>query len=422
MEKKMIYIYRLLHIVLSPLTCVYLVVRLLTGKEDKARFKERLGVPSLDRDSSQKLIWVHCASVGESLSVLPMVKRLARTKDTKVLVTTGTVTSAALMAEKLPKNAFHQYIPIDTHFAVKRFMKHWQPDVSVFVESDLWPNLVSYSKNKILINARMSDRSYTRYNKIKPVAKMLLGGFDAIYAQSQQDYERFSKLTNSEVVNAGNLKYDGPAPAYKSQEFNVLSQAFQDRKVLVVSSTHKGEDAIFVEMYKKLKKHNDNLLMILFPRHPHRGDEIAQIIDESGLQYVQRSKTKGLEKASSMDVYLADTLGEVGLWYALADVVVIGGSFNWKGQNPLEALKAGKPVYTGPNMQNFKDMTDFLTAEGVMFTNKDEVDLTDAVNNAFNDDKFLKTFNKKAQTAVDKMTGATELLITAIRDKLKEVK
>lgn len=421
LEEKMIYIYRLLHIVLLPLTALYLLARIIGKKEDIARFKERLGVPSLDRDSSQRLIWVHCASVGESLSVLPMIKRLARTKDTKVLVTTGTVTSAALMAEKLPKNAFHQYVPIDAHFTVKRFMKHWYPDVSVFVESDLWPNLVSYSKNKVLINARMSDRSFTRYNKIKPVAKMLLGGFDAIYTQSKQDYERFSSLTDANVINAGNLKYDGPAPAYKSQEFNVLSQAFEDRKVLVVSSTHKGEDTLFVDMYKQIKKHNDNLLMILFPRHPHRGDEIAQIINESGLQYVQRSKTKGLEKASSMDIYLADTLGEVGLWYALADVVVVGGSFTWKGQNPLEALKAGKPVYTGPNMQNFKDMTDFLTSEGVMFKNENEQDLTNAVNNAFKDDKFLKTFNKKAQTAVDKMTGATDLLITAIRDKLKEV-
>ena len=417
----MIYIYRLLHIVLSPLTCIYLVARILSGKEDSNRFRERLGVPTLDRDSSQKLIWVHCASVGESMSVLPMIKRLARTKDTKVLVTTGTVTSAALMAEKLPKNAFHQYVPIDAHFAVKRFMKHWHPDVSVFVESDLWPNLVSYSKNKILINARMSDRSFARYQKLKPLAKMLLGSFDTIYAQSQQDFERFSALTNTPVVNAGNLKYDGPAPAYKSQEFNVLSQAFEDKKVLVVSSTHKGEDALFVDMYKKLKKHNENLLMILFPRHPHRGDEIAQIIDQSGLKYVQRSKIKGLEKASTMDIYLADTLGEVGLWYALADAVVIGGSFNWKGQNPLEALKAGKPVYTGPNMQNFKDMTEFLESEGVLFKSPDEHDLRNAVNNAFKDEKFLKTFNKKAQVAVDKMTGATELLITAVRDKLKEV-
>ena len=416
----MLYLYRFLQILLAPVLFVYVLVRICAGKEELKRFKERQGIPTLDRDSSKRLIWVHCASVGESLSVLPMIKRLVRTKNTEVLVTTGTVTSAKLMAEKLPKNAFHQYVPMDFVWAVNKFVKHWNPDVSVFVESDLWPNLLKAAPNKILINARMSDRSFTRYNKIKPVAKILLGGFECIYAQSQQDYDRFSSLTNAKVVNSGNLKYDGPAPAYKSQEFNVLQQAFEDRDILVVSSTHKGEDEIFVEMYKKLKQHNKNLLMILFPRHPHRGDDIANIIKATDLQYVQRSKTKGLEKASSLDIYLADTLGETGLWYALADAVVIGGSFNWKGQNPLEALKSGKPVFTGPNMQNFKDMTDFLLAENVLFKSDNEEDLTNAINNAFNDEGYLKSFDEKTKSAVDKMTGATEILISAIREKLNK--
>ena len=246
----MLYLYRFLQILLAPVLFIYVLVRICAGKEELKRFKERQGIPTLGRDSSKRLIWVHCASVGESLSVLPMIKRLVRTKNTEVLVTTGTVTSAKLMAEKLPKNAFHQYVPMDFVWAVNKFVKHWNPDVSVFVESDLWPNLLKAAPNKILINARMSDRSFTRYNKIKPVAKILLGGFECIYAQSQQDYDRFSSLTNSKVVNAGNLKYDGPAPAYKSQEFNVLQQAFEGRDILVISSTHKGEDEIFVEMYK----------------------------------------------------------------------------------------------------------------------------------------------------------------------------
>lgn len=418
----MIYIYRVIQLILSPLLVVYLLTRFISGKEDKKRFAERLGFASLNKDTSQKLVWIHCASVGESLAVLPIIKRLALTKNTKVLVTTGTVTSAAIMAEKLPLNAFHQYVPLDFRFAVKRFISHWQPDISVFVESDLWPELLKAAPNKILINARMSDRSFVRYGKIKPVANMLLNQFKTIFAQSKQDYERFASLTDAVVINAGNVKYDGPAPDYNKNEYNVLAQAFADRKVMVVANTHKGEDEIFIDMYKNLKKVNKNLLMVLFPRHPHRGNDIAALLKESGLVYMQRSKTKGLEKASSMDVYLGDTLGEVGLWYALADLVVMGGCYHWNGQSPLEPLKAGKPVYTGPNTQNFKEITEILTQKNVLFKFNEDAELIKAINNCLQDDKFRKNFEEEAKQAIESMTGATEVIIKAVRDNLKEIK
>ena len=415
----MIYLYRFLQILLAPLIVVYVLIRLITGKEDLKRFSERRGFPSLDRDSSKKLIWIHCASVGESISVLPIIKRLARTKNTNVLVTTGTVTSARLMAEKLPKNTFHQFVPIDYTFAVKRFVKHWNPDISVFVESDLWPNLLAYAPNKVLINARMSDRSFKRYSKAKCLAGMLLNKFDTIYAQSKQDYDRFTSLTTAQVVNSGNIKYDGPAPEYKSNEFNVLAQAFDGRKILAVASTHKGEDEISIDIYKQLQKQHKDLLMLLIPRHPHRGDDIAKLLAESNLDHVQRSKTKGLEQASSMNVYLADTLGEVGLWYALADVVLMGGTFTWAGHNPLEPLKAGKPTYSGPNMQNFRDMSDVLTKKGVLVICEDEQEVTNHLNNALSDKEFLSSFVEKSQTAIESMTGATDIVITALRAKIK---
>lgn len=418
----MIHIYRLLQLILSPILVVFIFVRLLKGKEDRKRFKERLGIPSLDRDNSKKLIWIHCASVGESLCVLPIIKRLVRTKNTQVLVTTGTVTSAKIMAEKLPKNAFHQYVPLDYAFAVKRFIKHWNPDVTVFVESDLWPNLLTYSKNKILINARMSDKSFTRYSQIKPVANILLNQFNAIFTQSQQDFERFSNLTKVNVINAGNIKYDGPAPEYNKNEFNVLAQAFQDRKVIAVASTHKGEDEVFIDIYKKLKETHKDLLMILFPRHPHRGSDIAKLLADYKLNYVQRSKAKGLEQASKMDVYLADTMGEVGLWYSLADAVIIAGCYEWKGQSPLDSLKCGKPTYTGPNTQNFKEITDILTKQGVLFKHEEQQDLINAVNDALADEEFVKGFAPKAKEAIENMTGASETIIKEVRNKLKESK
>jgi 3-deoxy-D-manno-octulosonic-acid transferase len=419
----MLYFYRFLQLILIPFVICGLLLRAFLGKEDKKRFAERLGVASLTKDNSKKLIWIHCASVGESLSVLPIIKRLVRLKNTQVLITTGTATSAKLMAEKLPKNAFHQYVPIDYLFAVKRFVKHWNPDISVFVESDLWPNLLSVAPNKVLINARMSDRSFKRYSKLKPVAKVLLNGFDTIFTQSNQDFARFSSLSSTKVVNSGNIKNDGPALDYNKNEFNVLTQAFVGRNILVVASTHKGEDEQVIELYNKLKKQYAGLLMILVPRHPHRGSDIASLLENAKLNYIQRSKTKGLERANTLDVYLADTLGEIGLWYALADVVLMGGSLvQWGGHNPLEPLKAGKPTYSGFCMNNFKNMSEDLIAKDVFKMCQTNEELFNTLNNALNDKEFLESFPIKAKEAIDSMSGATDIVVEAIKDKIKSKK
>jgi len=416
----MLFIYRTLQIILSPLVLAFVIFRLFAGKEDKYRIKERFGFATLKRDFSKKLIWVHCASVGESLSVLPMIKDiLDGNNDTQVLVTTGTVTSASLMTKKLPKGAFHQYVPIDYHSFVKRFINYWKPDLSIFTESELWINLINVAPNKILINARMSDRSFKRYRKYHKFAEFLLNKFDCIFTQSDQDFDRFSELTDAKVLNAGNIKYDGPALAFKNNDSKILKEVLIDKKILVAASTHDGEEKVILNMYKNLKKEVNDLFLILVPRHPNRGGDVARLIKKSKLQFRQRSDNKNLESLSKLDVYLADTLGEMGLWYNLADVVVMGGSINPQigGHNPLEPLKSGKPTITGPNMHSFNDMSKILVEKDVLNVCKNNAEIEKSIVKSLNV-KSQTEFLKKSKEAMESLTGATKIILDYIKTKI----
>ncbi|MCP4354901.1 MAG: 3-deoxy-D-manno-octulosonic acid transferase [Proteobacteria bacterium] len=419
----MIFAYRTLQIILSPLLLAFIAFRVSTGKEDKVRIKERLGIASVERDFSKKLIWLHCASVGESLSVLPMIQDvLDRHQDALLMITTGTVTSAELMAERLPERAFHQYVPIDCYYFVKRFVNYWKPDLSIIVESELWPNLIMLSPNKIMINGRMSDRSFKKYKKVKKLTSSLLNEFECIFAQSDQDFDRLSYFTGSDVklVNSGNLKYDGPALEFKASEAKTLKQVLADKKMLVAASTHEEEEKVIIELYKGIKKEVKDLFLILVPRHPNRGGVVAKIVKNSKLTYRQRSDNKNLESLAKLDVYLADTLGEMGLWYELADAVVMGGSIApyFGGHNPLEPLKSGKATITGAYMYHFKNMSDILVEKGVLEVCKDKKEMEKAIIESLND-KSPAQFAKKAKSAVESLTGATEIILEYIKNRIQ---
>jgi 3-deoxy-D-manno-octulosonic-acid transferase len=418
-NKSMIYLYRLVQKILLPLILVYLIIRLCKGKEELGRIKERLGDYSIEPDRTKKLIWIHAASVGESNSVLPLIEKLSINKKVQILLTTGTVTSAKIMRNKLPKGVIHQYVPIDLWFVVKRFIKHWQPAISLFVDSDLWPNMLHYSKNLVLINARMSNNSYENYKKYPKFADWLLAKFEIIFAQSEQDCRRYSSLTKTVVVNAGNLKYDGPAPAFDKKEYLKISKILKDKKVVVVSSSHAGEEEIFSKMYKSIAQQVNDLVMILVPRHPHRGDEVAEVLQQSKLVYVQRSKNEEISQSSQ--VYLADTIGEVGLWYALADVVLIGKSlFDKGGQSPLEALKAGKPVITGKSMSNFKDIMDIMQKKKVIFKGKTQKAIIEKVQEILQTDDYLENYSPMAKEAICELTGATETIFDYLNKRIEK--
>ena len=349
--------------VATPLADLWLKRRLRRGKEIEERLGERHGESTLERPDGP-LVWLHGASVGELIAVFPLIERL-RAQDVRVLVTSGTVTSAQVVKDRLPDDVLHQFIPLDTPRFVTRFLHHWRPDLGLFIEQDLWPNLiVSAARRRIplvLINGRMSEQSFKSWRSLKRTAKALLKNFDLCLAQSALDAERFSQLGMRAVHVTGNLKLDVPAPPANADKLAEMQRAVTDRQILVAASTHPGEEDAIIEAHRRARKTRPRLLTIIAPRHPERGAEILQRAVAAGSRGMLRSR--GVLPDVRTDIYVADTMGELGLFYRLAQVVFVGGSIvEHGGQNPIEPAKLGKPILHGPNVWNFQDIYAALDA------------------------------------------------------------
>lgn len=346
---------------LKPLLPSLLGRRLKRGKEHPQRWRERLGVPGLERPAGA-LIWLHGASVGESLALLPLVAALrAARPDLVLLVTTGTVTSATLMGERLPPGALHQFVPIDAPWAVDRFLAHWQPDLVLWTESDLWPTILTRLQARgtpiVLLNGRLSDRSFQRWQRAKPIIRHLLGCFSEVLARGEEDAARFRALGAARVQAVGNLKLAADPLPVDAAALAAARAIVGDRPVLVAASTHPGEEGVIAEAHRALLADFPDLLTIIAPRHPNRGPELA-----ADLAAPCRSQGAALPNSG---LYIADTMGELGLWYRLARAAVIGGSFiRHGGQNPTEAARLGVPVVFGPHMENFREESEGLISEG----------------------------------------------------------
>jgi 3-deoxy-D-manno-octulosonic-acid transferase len=348
-----------------PLARVAVARRLKQGKEDPARVDERRGISAAVRPDGP-LVWIHGASVGEVLAAAALVERL-RALGLRILLTSGTVTSAEIAARRFPPDIIHQYIPYDLPRYVLRFLDHWQPSLALFVESDLWPNLILAGSARrlpmVLINARMSQRSFPRWRRMPTTIGALLGAFDLCLAQSDSDAGRFSALGGRNVVTTGNLKLDVPAPPADDARLQRLMAVTRGRPVIVAASTHPGEEEVLIEVHRELASHFSGLLTVIVPRHPSRGEAIAGVIAASGLKAARRSREE-LPTAAA-DIYVADTMGEMGLFYRLAPVVFMGGSLiEHGGQNPIEAVKLGAAIVHGPHVFNFTDVYDALDAAG----------------------------------------------------------
>lgn len=351
--------YRLALTVLDPLIRFYLFLRRKKGKEDPHRFPERLGYTSVDRPLGP-LVWIHAVSVGESLSTLPLLEKFHRDHPgLNLLITTGTRTSAALLKDRLPEGVIHQFVPIDKLAAVRRFMDHWQPNLVLWFESELWPNLLMEIHERrvpmVMVNARLSDKAYGTWLRLKKLAKLLLSPVVLCLAQTTKDAARFQELGVREAVDLGNLKYAaGPLPHDKSVLID-LEKMVHGRKVWLATSTHVGEEDHIIGVHERLRTLHPGVLTVLAPRHPDRGDEIRGLIEKAGLICAQRSK--GEIVSGQTDIYLADTLGELGALYRLAPIVFVGGSLVPKGgHNILEPGQLGCAIVHGPYMDNFSDI------------------------------------------------------------------
>jgi 3-deoxy-D-manno-octulosonic-acid transferase len=340
---------------LSP---AVLRARVKHGKEDAARLAERKGIASRARPDGT-LVWIHGASVGESLAVLPLVAALLEPPGRHVLVTTGTVTSAKLMDERLPLGAFHQYVPVDSSQSVRRFLTHWRPDCALFVESELWPNLILESRERgipmALVNARLSAQSFRGWHYAPRLARRILSCFDACLAQDAAIAKRLSALGARDVRISGSLKADAPPLPVDETALDDFRASVGTRPVFLAASTHPGETPGILEAARKLFAAHPGALTVIVPRHPQRGPDIAALAEERGFSVLRRAA--GALPSPATQIYIADTLGELGLFYRVAPFAFLGGSLiPHGGQNPLEPARLETAILAGPHTENFEDI------------------------------------------------------------------
>lgn len=394
----------------SALAPLMLRARAGRGKEDPARIGERHGRASRARPDGT-LVWIHGASVGESIAALPLVSALLEKPGRHVLVTTGTVTSAALMAERLPPRAFHQYAPLDSAASVGRFLNHWRPDLALFVESEFWPNLLLKTRARgvpmALINARMSERSFRGWTRANALAKLLLSSFDECLAQDEATASRLTRLGAACVRVSGTLKADAPPLPVDPAALDAFKTALGSRPLFLAASTHPGEEALLFDVALRLRAEGLSALTVIVPRHPPRGTEIEAAALAKGLD--TRRRSAGVLPGPATEIYVADTLGELGLFYRAATFAFLGGSLiEHGGQNPLEPARLGTAVVTGPHTHNFDEtFRILLNAQGEGRVGSVE-ELSVMVARLIRDPDSARRLGNKARAAAAAMEGALQ--------------
>jgi 3-deoxy-D-manno-octulosonic-acid transferase len=415
--------YRALSGAVTPLAGTIARQRLKRGKEDAARLDERRGISKLNRPPGP-LVWIHGASVGEVLAGAALVERL-REMGVGILLTSGTVTSAAIIAQRFPADVIHQFIPYDSPRFVSRFLDHWQPSLGLFMESDLWPNLVMSAAERriplIVANGRLSPRSFRRWRNAPATMGTLLSQFEMCLAQSQADADRFAALGSPHVFMTGNLKFDVPAPPADAIKLGQLLAATKGRPIIVAASTHPGEEEMVLDAHRRLAAYFRNLLTVIVPRHPQRGEGIAHLVAATGLRAAMRSR--GAMPSSETEIYVADTLGEIGLFYRAAPIVFMGGSFvTIGGHNPIEAIKLGAATVHGPHVHNWAEIYSALdTAGGAQCADDGEM-LIKSIGHWLSHPQERQLVTGHAHKVVEELGGALERTMAVLAPYLLQLR
>ncbi len=403
---------------------LFLAARERRGKEDGARRPERFGKATQARPPGQ-LAWLHAASVGETMSVLPLIDAMrANRPDLSILLTTGTVTSAKLAATRLPDNCIHQFVPLDVPAFVRRFLDYWRPDLGVFVESEIWPNLILQSARQgfplALINARMSKTSFRRWRGQASISRPLFCRFALVLAQSREYAERFTALGAPEVRDIGNLKFDAPPLPADAAALAAYRATLGGRSVFLAASTHADEEVIIAEAHMLLRAKRPDLATIIVPRHPERGPDIAARLRAAGVAAQLRSEMTTVNFAEGdvgSGVLIADTLGELGTWFALAPIAYIGKSLSSDGgggHNPIEAVRHGAAVLTGPRWVNFDEAYKALLAARGAREVKNSTEIAVEVERLLDDPAAAEAMRAAATLVCDKLAGAMPKTVTAL--------
>lgn len=400
-----------------PLARPLLAYRVRQGKEIEARLPERRGIASRPRPEGP-LLWFHAASVGETNAVLPLMHELAaRRPDAAVLLTTATVTSSAIAAARLFSGAIHQFAPLDAPEYSNAFLDHWRPDIMVLTEKEIWPSHILAASARhiplVLVNAAMSDASFKRWRRLPGLAGPVFSSFDCILAQNAKLARRFMELGARKVVPAGNLKADAPPPPVDAGKLAALKAALGFRPSLLAASTHDGEEAVIAAAHALLARDLPGFCTILSPRHPERGEEVARLLTAAGLTVARRSLGEPLTPATN--VYLADTLGELGTLFMASPVSLIGGSLTpLGGHNPFEAVSLGPAVLSGPSVHNFRDEYAALDAAGGVVFAATAEEIRAAVLRLYADPAARAGLARNACEAVDGLKGALAKTVDTI--------
>ncbi len=357
------FIYQILLTIIICFSPIIVIVRVFKNKEDKFRFKEKFCLFSKKRGSG-KLIWFHGSSVGEILSVLPVIKKYENDKSiNRILITSSTLSSSKVLEKIKFKKTIHQFYPIDHVFFSKKFLSHWKPDVAIFLESEVWPSMFKSIKNEnillILLNARITKKSFDRWNKIKKFSNSIFSLVDKAYSQNLETNYYLKKLNVKNIKSTGNLKFIEHDMLEINHSDKKLFSQFKKFKTFVAASTHNTEELFAAKTHILLKKKIKNIITIIIPRHIDRVDQIISQISELGLNVVSHKSNK--KKLRNIDIYVVDTFGESKKFYKLAATVFLGGSIIKRGgQNPLEPARFGAKILHGPNIDNFKDVYKYL--------------------------------------------------------------
>ncbi|MCB1481463.1 MAG: 3-deoxy-D-manno-octulosonic acid transferase [Rhodobiaceae bacterium] len=418
---KLLGLYRLVTRAATPLAGMLVAWRTRRGKEDPTRRNERFGFASVDRPKGP-LLWAHAASVGESVSILPLIRKLHDTfPHLNILVTTTTLTSARFVQRNLPERAIHQFVPIDMPVFVNRFLGHWRPELIFFAESELWPNMLTTAARAgaqmALVNARMSQRSFSRWQYFPQTIRSLLSCFKVCLTQSPGDADRLRDLGAPHVMHTGNIKFDVPAPPADPSELALFRAAFAARPRWAAVSTHPGEEDIVEEAHVELARTRNRLVTIIAPRHPERGPEIANMLSARGHTVQLRSQQRQPQRDSAF--YIFDTIGELGFVFRTVPACFMGGSMvRHGGQNPIEPTKLGCAVVHGPHVGNFTEVYGALDLGGGAENVRGSIQLAQAMGQLIDNRQKAQLRANAAQAALAPYSGALDATLAALEPLL----
>ena len=366
----MFFIYNTLINILILISPIIVLLRIINNKEDKIRFKEKFCIFSKKRGKGN-LIWFHGSSVGEILSIVPQIEKLEKKKSVnKILITSSTLSSSKVLSKYKFSKTIHQFFPIDSEFLTKKFLEYWKPSVSIFIESEIWPNMLRNIKKRsipiILLNARITKKAYNRWKMFPSTSKILFGSFNICFSQNQETKKYLNNLGVKKIKLLGNLKFSESKYKESYSFDNNYKEMFKSRLVWCAASTHPSEEKICALAHKKLKKKYKNLLTIIIPRHIQRTKNIIDEIKSLNLNIQTRSNTNKIKK--NTDIFIVDSYGEVKFFFKMCNTVFLGGSLiKHGGQNPLEAARFGCKVIHGPFVQNFTEVYKLLENNNISF-------------------------------------------------------